>query len=68
MALSRSPGWVLLSRKPLAPARSSIARDPGLNAALSLSTAVVAGLLVTAAALVIAVRRLASFSLKGEPA
>jgi ABC-2 type transport system permease protein len=47
---------------------NSIAHDPGLNAALSLSTAVVAGLLVTAVALVIAVRRLASFSLKGEPA
>ena len=47
---------------------NSIAHNPGLNAALGLSTAVVAGLLVTAAALVIAVRRLASFSLKGEPA
>src|SRR6266566_1322714 len=47
---------------------NSIAHNPGLNAALSLSTAVVMGLLVTAAALVIAVRRLASFSLKGEPA
>jgi ABC-2 type transport system permease protein len=47
---------------------NSIVHDPSLNAALSLSTAVVAGLLVTAVALVIAVRRLASFSLKGEPA
>jgi ABC-2 type transport system permease protein len=47
---------------------NSIARDPSLNAALGLSTAVVAGLLVTATALVVAVRRLASFSLKGEPA
>jgi len=47
---------------------NSIAHSPGLNAALSLTTAVVAGLLVTAAALVVAVRRLASFSLKGEPA
>jgi hypothetical protein len=47
---------------------NSIARNPSLNAALGLSTAVAAGLLVTVAALVIAVRRLASFSLKGEPA
>jgi hypothetical protein len=47
---------------------NSIARDPSLNAALGLSTAVVAGVLVTAATLVIAVSRLASFSLKGEPA
>jgi ABC-2 type transport system permease protein len=47
---------------------NSIARDPGLNAALSLPTAVVMGLLVTAAALVVAARRLASFSIRGEPA
>ena len=47
---------------------NSIAHDPGLNAALSLPTAVILGALVTAAALVVAVRRLASFSLKGEPA
>ena len=47
---------------------NSIVHNAGLNAALSLSTAVVMGLLVTAAALVIAARRLASFSLKGEPA
>src|SRR5436190_14290944 len=40
---------------------NSIARDPLLNAALGLSTAVVMGLLVTAAALVVAARRLASF-------
>jgi ABC-2 type transport system permease protein len=47
---------------------NSIAHDPGLNAALGLATAVILGALVTAAALVVAVRRLASFSLKGEPA
>jgi ABC-2 type transport system permease protein len=47
---------------------NSIAHDPGLNAALRLPTAVTLGALVTAGALVVAVRRLASFSLKGEPA
>ena len=47
---------------------NSIAHNPGLNAALGLSTAVIMGLLVTAVALVIAARRLASFSIKGEPA
>jgi ABC-2 type transport system permease protein len=47
---------------------NSIAHDPGLNAALGLATAVILGALVTVAALVVAVRRLASFSLKGEPA
>jgi len=47
---------------------NSIAHDPGLNAALGLPTAVILGALVTAAALAVAVRRLASFSLKGEPA
>ena len=40
---------------------NSIAHNPGLNAALSPSTAVVLGLLVTAAALVVAARRLASW-------
>src|SRR5262252_2516972 len=47
---------------------NSIAHEPSLNAALSLPTAVILGVLVTAAALVIGVRRLASFSLKGETA
>jgi ABC-2 type transport system permease protein len=47
---------------------NSIAHDPSLNAALSLPTAVILGAAVTAATLVVAVRRLASFSLKGEPA
>ena len=47
---------------------NSIAHDSSLNAALSLPTAVILGAIVTAAALVVAVSRLASFSLKGEPA
>lgn len=47
---------------------NSIARDPSLNAALSLPTAAIMGLLVTAAALAVAARRLASFSIRGEPA
>jgi ABC-2 type transport system permease protein len=47
---------------------NSIAHDPSLGAALTLSTAVVMGLLVTVVALVVAARRLASFSLRGEPA
>jgi ABC-2 type transport system permease protein len=47
---------------------NSIAHDPGLNAALGLPTAVGMGLAVTAITLVIAARRLASFTLKGEPA
>ena len=47
---------------------NSIAHDPGLNAALRLPTALTLGVLVTAAALVIGLRGLASFSLKGEPA
>src|SRR6516162_8246209 len=47
---------------------NSIAHDPSLNAALRLPTALTLGVIVTAAALVIGVRRLASFSLKGEPA
>ena len=47
---------------------NSIAHDPSLNAALGLPTAVILGAIVTAAGLVVAVRRLASFSLKGEPA
>ena len=47
---------------------NSIAHDPSLNAALRLPTALTLGILVTVGALVVAVRRLASFSLKGEPA
>jgi ABC-2 type transport system permease protein len=47
---------------------NSIAHDPGLNAALGLPTAVGMGVAVTAIALVIAAGRLASFTIKGEPA
>jgi ABC-2 type transport system permease protein len=47
---------------------NSIAHFSGLNAALGMPTAVGMGLAVTAITLVIAARRLASFSIKGEPA
>jgi ABC-2 type transport system permease protein len=47
---------------------NSIAHDPNLNAHLTLATAAVMGAAVTAGALVLAVHRLSSFSLKGEPA
>ena len=47
---------------------NSIAHEPGLTAALGLSTAVIMGAAVTAITLVIAARRLASFTIKGEPA
>jgi ABC-2 type transport system permease protein len=47
---------------------NSIAHEPGLTAALSLPTAVGMGLAVTVITLVIAARRLASFTIKGEPA
>jgi ABC-2 type transport system permease protein len=47
---------------------NSIGHFSGLNAALSLPTAVGMGVAVTAITLVIAARRLASFAIKGEPA
>ncbi len=47
---------------------NSIGHFSGLNAALSMPTAVGMGLAVTAITLVIAARRLASFTIKGEPA
>jgi ABC-2 type transport system permease protein len=47
---------------------NSIARDKALNAHLTLGTVVVAGLIVTVAALALAIRRLAAFSLKGDAA
>lgn len=47
---------------------NSIAHDPSLDAALTLGTSIGMGVAVTAVALIIATRRLASFSLKGEPA
>jgi ABC-2 type transport system permease protein len=46
---------------------NSIAHDPALNATLSLTTALVMGIIVTVAALVVASRRLALFSLRGDP-
>lgn len=45
---------------------NSIAHDSALNASLSLTTSIVMGAIVTAGALALAVRRLASFSLKGD--
>jgi ABC-2 type transport system permease protein len=46
---------------------NSIAHDPALNATLSLVTALVMGIIVTVVALVVASRRLALFSLRGDP-
>jgi len=47
---------------------NAIAHDPTLNAGLTVSVSIVMGVIVTAAALVLAVRLLSSFTLKGEPA
>ena len=47
---------------------NGIAHDTTLNAGLSVATSVVMGVIVTVAALVLAVRLLSSFTLKGEPA
>jgi ABC-2 type transport system permease protein len=47
---------------------NGIAHDTTLNAGLSVATSVVMGAIVTVAALVLAVRLLSSFTLKGEPA
>jgi ABC-2 type transport system permease protein len=45
---------------------NAIAHDAALRAGLTLSTAVIMGAVVTVAALVLATRRLAGFSLKGD--
>ena len=45
---------------------NSVARDGNLNAHLGVATAAVMGALVTVAALVLAIRRLSAFSLKGD--
>jgi ABC-2 type transport system permease protein len=45
---------------------NAIARYSALNAGLSLSTALIMGVIVTAATLVLATRRLSEFSLKGD--
>jgi ABC-2 type transport system permease protein len=47
---------------------NSIARDPALNAHLTLTTVIAGGAIVTAAALAVAIRRLGAFSLKGDAA
>jgi ABC-2 type transport system permease protein len=45
---------------------NSVARDGNLNAHLGVATAAVMGALVTVAALLLAIRRLSAFSLKGD--
>jgi ABC-2 type transport system permease protein len=45
---------------------NSIARDSALNAALTLRTALIMGVIVTIAALLLATRRLSEFALKGD--
>jgi ABC-2 type transport system permease protein len=45
---------------------NAIAHDSALHAGLSLTTAIVMGAIVTVAALLIAIQRLASFSLRGD--
>jgi ABC-2 type transport system permease protein len=47
---------------------SSVAHDAALDAGMGLATACVLGAIVTAAALAVAVRKLSSFSLRGEAA
>jgi ABC-2 type transport system permease protein len=47
---------------------NAIDHNPNLRAGLTLTTSVVLGAIVTIGALVIAVRRLAAFAIKGEPA
>jgi len=45
---------------------NSIARDPGLNAHLTLTTAIVMGGAVIVATLALAIRALSGFSLRGD--
>jgi ABC-2 type transport system permease protein len=45
---------------------NAIAHDASLQAGLSLTTAIVMGIIVTVAALGLAIQRLASFSLRGD--
>jgi ABC-2 type transport system permease protein len=45
---------------------NSIAHDPALNATLSLTTALVMGIIVVVATLAVASRRLSLFSLRGD--
>ena len=47
---------------------NAIAPDPDLGAGISLETSVVMGVIVTVAALALAVRRLSAFAIMGEPA
>jgi ABC-2 type transport system permease protein len=47
---------------------NGFASDPGLNAGLGVTTSVIMGVIVTVAALAMAVRLLSAFTLKGDPA
>ena len=47
---------------------NGIVKDPGLDASLTVATSVIMGAIVTVAALVLAVKLLTSFTLKGDPA
>jgi ABC-2 type transport system permease protein len=47
---------------------NGIAADPGLNAGLGVATSIIMGVIVTVAALALAVNLLSSFTLKGDPA
>jgi ABC-2 type transport system permease protein len=47
---------------------NGFANDPALNAGLTAATSVIMGVIVTVAALALAVKLLASFTLKGDPA
>lgn len=47
---------------------NGFASDPGLKAGLSVTTSVIMGAIVTVIALVLAVRLLSTFTLKGDPA
>jgi ABC-2 type transport system permease protein len=47
---------------------NGFANDPGLNASLTVATSIIMGVIVTVAALWVAVNLLSSFTLKGDPA
>jgi hypothetical protein len=47
---------------------NAVAHDPALTPGVNLATASAAGAIVTVAALAVAVRKLASFSLRGDTA
>ena len=47
---------------------NGIVKDPGLDASLTVATSIIMGVIVTVAALVVAVNLLNTFTLKGDPA